>query len=122
MPRGDQTGPMGMGSMTGRAAGFCAGYDAPGFVNPYGGRMGGAFGWGRGRGYGMGRGLRWGAHGGHFPPGAPAYGAVPYGPAPYNPDQEIEILQNQAKLLGDHLEQIQKRISDLESEVKKESK
>ncbi len=30
MPRGDGTGPMGMGSMTGRGAGFCAGFAAPG--------------------------------------------------------------------------------------------
>jgi len=38
MPRGDGTGPAGMGPMTGRAAGYCAGYPVPGFVNPYGGR------------------------------------------------------------------------------------
>jgi len=37
MPRGDGTGPMGMGPMTGRAAGCCAGYPVPGFMNPYGG-------------------------------------------------------------------------------------
>ncbi|MBN1835246.1 MAG: DUF5320 family protein [Spirochaetales bacterium] len=36
MPRGDGTGPAGMGPMTGRAAGFCAGYGVPGFMNPYG--------------------------------------------------------------------------------------
>jgi hypothetical protein len=35
MPRGDGTGPMGMGPMTGRAAGFCAGYPTPGFMNDY---------------------------------------------------------------------------------------
>ena len=29
MPRGDGTGPMGMGPMTGRGAGFCAGLGAP---------------------------------------------------------------------------------------------
>jgi len=38
MPRGDRTGPTGMGPMTGRAAGFCAGYPAPGFMNPVGAR------------------------------------------------------------------------------------
>jgi len=123
MPRGDRTGPMGMGSMTGRAAGYCAGYPTPGFMNPSGGRFGGGFGLGRGRGLGLGRGARWGAYGGGIPFVAPeAYGAVPYGPDPYNPDQEMEILQNQAKALGDQLDQIQKRISDLESEAKKESK
>ena len=34
MPRGDQTGPAGMGPMTGRAAGFCAGYSTPGYTLP----------------------------------------------------------------------------------------
>ena len=39
MPRGDGSGPAGMGPMTGRAAGYCAGYPMPGYVNPYGGRF-----------------------------------------------------------------------------------
>lgn len=38
MPRGDGTGPAGMGPMTGRAAGYCAGYAVPGFMNPLPGR------------------------------------------------------------------------------------
>jgi len=33
MPFGDRTGPMGLGPMTGRAAGFCAGSGRPGFAN-----------------------------------------------------------------------------------------
>jgi hypothetical protein len=32
MPRGDGTGPGGMGPMTGRAAGYCAGYNVPGYM------------------------------------------------------------------------------------------
>ena len=36
MPRGDGTGPVGMGRMTGRGAGFCAGFAAPGCANPVG--------------------------------------------------------------------------------------
>ena len=48
MPGGDRTGPMGMGPMTGRGAGFCAGAGVPGFIS----RMGGAF-LGRGRGGGV---------------------------------------------------------------------
>jgi len=108
MPRGDRTGPAGMGPMTGRAAGYCAGYPTPGYMNPYGGRMGGGFGWGGGRGRG------WRAF-----PGAGAYYAlpymdVPYGPA-YTPEQELGLLQNQAKALGDQLAEIQKRISELET-------
>ncbi len=58
MPRGDGTGPMGQGRMTGRGMGYCAGFDSPGYMNAGwgGGRM-------RGRGPGFGRGLRraWGA-------------------------------------------------------------
>lgn len=68
MPRGDGTGPMGMGSMTGRKAGYCAGSSMPGYANPKGvgygfGRgygfgmgLGRGFGRGMGRGFGMGRG------------------------------------------------------------------
>jgi len=44
MPRGDGTGPLGQGPMTGRGAGLCAGYPTPGM------------GRGMGRGMGMGRG------------------------------------------------------------------
>jgi hypothetical protein len=40
MPRGDGTGPAGMGPMTGRAAGFCAGFPVPGYMNPVMGRAG----------------------------------------------------------------------------------
>ena len=60
MPGGDRTGPLGRGPMTGRARGFCAGYDAPGYANYGGGRRmfygwrggGGPYGGGRGRGRG----------------------------------------------------------------------
>ncbi len=34
MPGGDGTGPRGLGPMTGRGAGFCAGFNVPGFMNP----------------------------------------------------------------------------------------
>lgn len=46
MPRGDGTGPMGMGPKTGRGMGSCTGFAAPGNVN------GGFFGMGRGHGRG----------------------------------------------------------------------
>jgi len=54
MPRGDRTGPNGMGPMTGRAAGFCSGYDRPGYMNAAGGRGNFGRGFGRGSGYGQG--------------------------------------------------------------------
>ena len=77
MPRGDGTGPAGMGPMTGRGLGPCAGYPTPGYTNPGGGRLttlgtfgrwaagalprlglglGRRMGVGRGAGRGMGRG------------------------------------------------------------------
>ena len=34
MPRGDGTGQTGQGPMTGRGAGFCAGFSTPGIANP----------------------------------------------------------------------------------------
>lgn len=40
MPFGDGTGPAGMGPMTGRAAGVCAGYPVPGYMNHVIGRAG----------------------------------------------------------------------------------
>ena len=49
MPRRDGTGPMGLGAMTGRGAGYCAGYGVPRPMTPVGGRSG-AFGFGRGLG------------------------------------------------------------------------
>ena len=33
MPRGNGTGPAGMGPMTGRGAGYCAGFRIPGVLN-----------------------------------------------------------------------------------------
>ena len=44
MPRGDGTGPMGMGPMTGRGMGYCTGYAMPVYKNA-------GFGMGRGRGF-----------------------------------------------------------------------
>ncbi len=40
MPFGDRTGPMGLGPTTGRAAGFCAGFPVPGYINPMIGKAG----------------------------------------------------------------------------------
>jgi hypothetical protein len=95
MPRGDRTGPLGLGPRTGRGAGYCGGSGMPGFMNPYGGRgFGGGprfgLGWGPpaptyayggapypaygppGRGFGRGFGFGWGGGRGRW------YGAYPY--------------------------------------------
>jgi hypothetical protein len=125
MPAGDGTGPRGMGPMTGRGAGYCAGYGAPGYANPMPGR-GFGMGWGRGRGGGGGRGWRnmyyatglpgWARYG-----YAPAWGAPPaaaYGPygAPPTPEQETEFLKSQAEMLKEELDAISQRIAELEKE------
>ncbi|MBN1556827.1 MAG: DUF5320 family protein [Lentisphaerae bacterium] len=123
MPGGDGTGPGGMGPMTGRAAGFCAGYSMPGYMNPLPGR---GFGYGRGRGFGRGFGLgfrggrRWGGYGG-MPYAAPAYpygGAMPpyaaYGMGP-TPEQEADALKGQAEYFEDALQGIKQRIAELEA-------
>ncbi|MGC9320600.1 MAG: DUF5320 domain-containing protein [Armatimonadota bacterium] len=133
MPAGDGTGPMGMGPMTGRAAGYCAGYEAPGYANPgprmgmgwgrgWGGGWGGGGGWGRGRGWRRGyyaTGMPfWARHGyGYAPPAAygPPTGYAPYGAAPTKED-EIAALRTQAEWLRDSLEAITSRIEELEQE------
>jgi hypothetical protein len=126
MPAGDGTGPSGMGPMTGRGGGYCAGYDLPGYANPVPGR-GFGMGWGRGGGWGRGRGWRnqyyatgvpgW-ARFGYAPawgaPPAPPYGAYP---APPTPEQETEFLRTQAEWLQQQLDHISQRIAELEGET-----
>ena len=116
MPGGDRTGPLGMGPMTGRGAGYCAGYSVPGYMNPYGGR-GMAFRRGRfgGRGwFGRGRGYGW-----FYPPMAAPFPSIVLQPwldtVPYNVDEELETLRSQAQALEASLSGIQKRIEELES-------
>ena len=101
MPWGDGTGPMGLGPMTGRAAGFCAGYPVPGYMNPAVGYRGSGAssygvapygygvvpygvgprwfgGFGRGGGRGWGRGIGWGRGFGRGRRGAFAPYAYPW--------------------------------------------
>ena len=56
MPQGNRTGPEGAGPMTGRAMGYCAGYEMAGFETAPGGRAGRGLGLGLGRRFGGGRG------------------------------------------------------------------
>ena len=116
MPGGDRTGPAGMGPMTGRAAGFCAGFGVPGYANSGGGR---GF-WGRGRGMGRGRGYGWARAGYGWPAWSGNVNPYVYGVSQMAPQisvqQELEGLKGQAEYLEDTLDGIKKRIEELENQ------
>ena len=121
MPRGNGTGPMGFGPMTGRAAGYCAGYPVPGYMNPVGGRgfgFGRGFGRGWGRGYGRGGGFGAAPYYGAAPSAAPYYGAAPsaapyYGAAP-SAAQESDMLRQEVQNLEGVLGEMKERLAELE--------
>jgi len=114
MPGGDKTGPWGFGPRTGRAVGYCAGFNVPGYANPGYGR-----GFGRGGGRGFGRGFRgrgrgfWGR------------GVYPY-PAPYYPEaypepskeEEKAYLEDMVEGLEEEIKTIQGRLQELSKEKK----
>lgn len=114
MPGGDRTGPLGAGPMTGRGAGWCAGYAAPGFTNPgfgpgRGRRRGfaGGGGFGRGGGFGGGRGFAGGGRGagrGFWRAGLPA--------AAVQPD-ERQVLESEVQALRQELAALESRLQSL---------
>lgn len=102
MPRGDRTGPVGAGPRTGRAMGYCAGYETPGYAHA------GFGGYGPGRGWGAGRGIGW-----HHRLAGPAVG---WGFPSYTPPSKEETLSNlktDADWLKAELDTINKRIEEL---------
>jgi hypothetical protein len=105
---------MGMGPMTGRGAGFCAGFNVPGFLN----RGFGLFGQGRG-GRAGGRGWRnmfyaTGLTGWQRAAmGAPA---VPAATAMPTAEAEKQFLEAQVGAMQSQLEAIKKRLAELEAE------
>ena len=125
MPRGDRTGPEGLGPMTGRGTGFCAGYSAPGYMNP---------GWGRGRGSGFyGRGGGPGRRNWFYTTGLPGWqraaqgfpafgwqggGAYRTGPHAFNwtAEEEKEALKNEVELLRKQIKSFEQRMEELEKE------
>lgn len=115
MPRGDRTGPQGMGPRTGRGMGYCSGFDTPGYMNPGPGNVGLGLARGRGRampGYGMG--MAWGRGGGR----GMGYRAFPYypeafAPAPMGPGDERSALEGTIKAMKSQIEAMEKRLSEL---------
>ena len=90
----DRTGPMGLGPLTGRGAGYCAGQVNPAWATP---------GWDRPFGRGQGHAPGWC---GRF------YGTNAPGP---RPDKQVEIgvLKVQAQELERVLKQINERLAEL---------
>ena len=121
MPRGDKTGPAGMGPMTGRAVGYCTGNAYPGFSGRRGfNRMG------RGRGH-----RHWYHRTGmpgwsRYEAGYPAWGEYapypmyedPYMVEEIVPEQEKDMLLGQAEMLKQHIAEIETRLKELEKDSK----
>jgi len=119
MPSGDRTGPRGSGPMTGRALGYCAGYDTPGYTR----NLGIGFGWGRGRGWWRGRGIGY-SRGRDWGYSIPVYKICTPGIVPQiTPEnqllmlkQEKSYLESEMNEIKNSLEDISKRIGELEKE------
>ena len=111
MPRGDGTGPNGQGPLTGRGRGYCAGYNSPGFANgvPAGGR---GMAWRRGRG----RGFRLVSQ----PQLVPVQQVQPQPVSVQQVDerqlleQDKEDIKEEVKALKEELDQIEKRLKEIE--------
>ena len=108
MPFGDGTGPMGRGPLTGREAGFCAGFPVPGYMNP-------AVGYGRGFGRGRGCGFRNMFYQGM--PGWAQYGYPANDVAYTSAVDERAFLSNQVEFLETQLQQMKKRLDELNQET-----
>jgi len=116
MPRGDGTGPMGMGAMTGRGAGSCAGAEISVFDPAVPVRNAGlGFGGNRrvgGRGTGR-RGWRNRCFAGLTLP-MRFSGTAGSSPSA-NPAKEKQLLEQHAKALQSELDQIKKRLGEIEA-------
>ena len=123
MSGGNGTGPMGMGPMTGRAAGFCAGVAMPGAMNSSAGRgVGMGCGMGRGRGGGGGggggggRGWRNRYFATSLTAGQQAGMATVVPTAPVTKEQERADLGAQVASVEAMLTGIRARLADLDGE------
>jgi len=94
--------------MTGRAAGYCAGFGGPGFANVAGG---GVFGCGRGRGMGRDLGLGRGFRGG-YPAAMPVAGATGMTPEEAR-ERQVAALRAQSEQLAAQLDGVNRRLAEL---------
>ena len=110
MPRGDRTGPAGMGIKTGKGMGYCSGNNQPGFAGNFGGRGFGGGGFGRGcrnRNFAAGN-QRWATQMPDYYPNVPAETAQQM-----SAKHEINMLKTESKDLQKSLENIQQRLAEL---------
>ena len=103
MPRGNKRGPEGAGPMTGRGMGYCAGYDVPGYAN-----HGPEAGFGRGMGRRNARGHGQGYRRRYFHPDTAWDELAP------TKEEEFNALKTKADRLQRTLDEVNKRIRDLE--------
>jgi len=108
MPFGNRKGPLGLGPMTGRAAGYCSGNPAPGYTNATARRFLRRGAPRRGRGFGFR--FHWRAD--------PVEADGQSGPlAPTAQREEpLDALKAQAGHLREALDNIQRRIDNLETD------
>ena len=113
MSKGDKTGPQGLGSKTGRAAGYCAGYSVPGYMNTIRG-CGRGFGRGFGRRRGGGFGIR------RFGYPQPVVVQPYYQPLdqPQTIQQEIASLENYQKSLEAEKTNLNQEIDGVKARLK----
>jgi hypothetical protein len=108
--------------MTGRAAGYCAGYSVPGYVNPAG-AYGRGRGWGRGRGRGLGRGYGRGFGRSPLVYSQPARVQPAYSPTyqpiiqTQTPEQEIAALENYHKNLEAEKADLQQETDGIKARI-----
>jgi hypothetical protein len=121
MPKGDRTGPMRTGAMSGRAKGFCAGFDMPGYAHL---TVGGGAGLRAGRRRGGWSGPTVGGRGGCYRPFAASrmgrmnFGGYVFPPQPFNPELEVESLRNRSQVLQSEMDAVNKRLAELEEQEK----
>ena len=122
MPRGNRTGPQGLGPRTGRELGYCGGYSTPGYTKGpgmgWGRSYGGGRGWGRG-GWSRGRRL--------YPepysqdldrPRDPIMAVSPWSTA-LKPEEEVKYLEEILSGLKREIEIIDTRLDELQENNQK---
>jgi len=103
MPRGDRTGPEGMGQRTGRGLGYCTGNQSAGFTRG----QGGGFGFGNAGGRGAGRGRSFGMGRGFYQENTPAA----------QPQENTDSIKNEARSLMDRMKGLLNAIEKSDKKV-----